>query len=635
MSRCYAWPLTVRTDLKLHVSTRHPRFGVRLFRYGAAVEEVAGPAEIFDGYSLPLGRPDEAWGWPRYTIELGAGLKDGIYLAVPCPLAADGGIEPVAAGPELATRPDACLFILARQPVGDILVKLPTATYAAYNSIGGSSTYAGAYWVRDWAAQGYVASLQRPGNGGVGGRVMAGDAPDPYARDSRRQVFAHWDAPFVAWLEGRGYQVSYCTDFDLHYDESLLQKAGLLVSTGHDEYWSALMRSRVLEFVDRGGSMCFFAGDVACFGVEFSAAGDRLFCPKMAGEAPEVASLLTGALWAVHDQQNWLTMSSGAYGGGWWDGRRSIEAYQPVVPGHWIFEGVDVPASGISGGPDTPVIGYETDGVRLARGSDPPRLSEHRKGGSGGRVLLAVAKLSAGWVAGYDQANAAIMIRTAQSGGMVFSTGTTDWPLALGTDAAVSQITANVIERLRCRPLVIRGPVCGEGEYIGEGEMLGAGQEASWYIDGGQFDGAGLAEPKWQLTGGQLTAGSSAAHVRTVAADGDEFLTLIATASDADGREYFGSRTVRVAGTEEYLRRRIIRALDALAFPDEQGGALVDQSAPEAELADRVIPVRLGWIRQHMQTLTGLVAELEARWAADGRMADGSLRPDELRSGEE
>ncbi len=25
-------------------------------------------------------------------------------------------------------------------------------------------------------------------------------------------------------------------------------------------------------------------------------------------------------------------MSSGAYGGGWWDGRRAIDAYQPVVP---------------------------------------------------------------------------------------------------------------------------------------------------------------------------------------------------------------------------------------------------------------------------------------------------------------
>ncbi len=68
---------------------------------------------------------------------------------------------------------------------------------------------------------------------------MEGDAPDVYARDSRRQVFAHWDAPFVAWLEQRGYEVSYCTDFDLHYDETLLADDALVLSAGHDEYWSA------------------------------------------------------------------------------------------------------------------------------------------------------------------------------------------------------------------------------------------------------------------------------------------------------------------------------------------------------------------------------------------------------------
>jgi hypothetical protein len=627
MTRCYAWPLTIRAgeDLSLHVSTEHSRFGVRLFRYGATVEAVPGPEVAYDGCDLPIGRPDEAWGWPRYPISLGADLRDGIYLAVPVP---EGGTIQAAA--ELATRSDACLFILRRQPAGEILVKLPTATYAAYNQIGGASTYAGAFWARDWAAQGYVASLQRPGNGGVGGRVMEGDAPDPYARASRRQVFAHWDAPFVAWLESNGYPVSYCTDFDLHFDGELLGGArsdnpGLLLSAGHDEYWSERMRRAVLEFVDRGGSMCFFAGDVACFKIEYSAAADRLFCPKMAGESPEVASRRTGALWHVHDPQNWLTMNTGAYGGGWWDGRRSIEAYRPVVADHWIFDGVEIPEGGISGGADTPAIGYETDGVRLERASDPPRLSEHLKGGSGGRTLLAVGKLSAGWVAGYEQANAAIVIRTAQSGGMVLSTGTTDWPLALG-DPAIARITANVIDRLRCRPLVIRGPVCEEGEYIGEGEMVGAGQQVSWYLDGSQA----VTGPRWSVAGGESAPGSSAKHLTTISGDGDAYLTVTAIATDAQGRECFGSRTVRVAGAEEYLRRRIVRALDAIAFPDEQGGALVDQGASEAQLASGVIPVRLGWIKHHAGILAGLIAELEARWTRDGRLADASLSPDEI-----
>lgn len=80
---------------------------------------------------------------------------------------------------------------------------------------------------------------------------------------------------------------------------------------------------------------------------------------------------------------------------------------------------------------------------------------------------------------------------------------------------------------------------------------------------------------------------------------------------------------------DEYARRRLVRVLNAIAFPDEQGGALVDQHATEGELADRVIPVRLGWISQHMDALQHLIADLEARWSASGRMADASLRPDE------
>jgi hypothetical protein len=636
MTRCYAWPLSVGAgaDLQLHVSTEHRRFGLRLFRSGAVIEEVVAGNGTHEGHLLPLGRPDESWGWPRYSIPLAAGLIDGIYVAVVVPARDDGTLEALEAGPELLTRSDACLFILRRRLAHDrpsILFKLPTATYAAYNQLGGASLYAGVQWARDWSAQGYVVSLQRPGNGGIGMRVMEGDAPDAYHRGSRRQTFAHWDAPFVAWLEGHGYRAGYCTDFDLHDDPNLLEGVTLVLSAGHDEYWSAQMRRRVLEFVDRGGNICFFAGDVACFEVEISERGDRLFCRKMEGGSPEGnGSRSIGALWHVNDPEDWLTLSSGAFGGGWWDGRRAVDGYDAVVPAHWAFDGVEFPPGGITGGEVTPVIGYETDGVPLERASNPPRLSEQRKGGAGGRVLLAVGKLSAGWVAGREHANAAIMIRTAPSGGMVFSTGTTDWPLALDTDVGVNRITDNVVRRLANRSLVIRGPVCEDGEYVGEGAGVGAEQEVAWYLDGDQSAVASLTAPQWVVQGGERLDAGAAAQLVTRSHDLDGWLTVTATAKDADGHDYFGSRTVRVFGTEEYLRRRIVRALDAMAYPDEQGGALVDQHASEAALAERVIPVRLGWVRKYAKTLDGLIAELEQIWTLDGRMAEGALRDDEL-----
>jgi hypothetical protein len=510
------------------------------------------------------------------------------------------------------------------------MFKLPTATYAAYNQLGGASLYAGAHWIRDWWGQGYVASLQRPGNGGIGGRVMAGDAPDAYVRSSRRQTFAHWDAPFLSWLEGNGYRAAYCTDFDLHYDPSLLANVTLLLSAGHDEYWSDQMRSRVLEYVDRGGNVGFFAGDMACFVVEIAAAGDKLLCRKMEGGSPEGGSRSIGALWHADDREDWLTLSSGAYGGGWWDGLRAIDGYHAVVPTHWAFDGVEFPPEGITGGATTPVIGYETDGVPLERASNPPRLSEQLKGGSGGRVLLALAKLSAGWVAGREEANAAIMIRTASSGAIVFSTGTTDWPLALASSEQISRITDNVVRRLADRPLRIHGPICPEGEYVGEGAAVGARQDVSWYLDGDQSATSRLTDLRWTIWGGDIVRDSDGdAHLVTRSADGEEWLTVTATARDTGGNRYFGSQTVRVLSNEEYLRRRIVRALDAMAYPDEQGGALVDQHASEGELAERVIPVRLGWVQEHARTLGRLMTELEEIWTASGRMDEGALRDNE------
>jgi hypothetical protein len=633
VTRCYAWPLSVvdEAPLQLHVSTEHDRFAIRLFRCAATIEPADGPLVVFDGHDVPLGRPDEGWGWPRYTVQLAPALEDGIYVAVPVQAPADGDTEVIEATPSVLTRRDACLFVLRRnRPArGAILYKLPTATYGAYNQLGGFSLYAGAHWIRDWTGQGYVVSMQRPGNGGIGGRVMEGDAPDPYARSSRRQVFAHWDAPFVAWLESAGYQASYCTDFDLHEDDSLLEGCSLLLSAGHDEYWSPTMRQRVLEFVDRGGNVAFFGGDTACFEIDIAAAGDRLTCPKMAGGSPDRGELLIGALWHVNDPGDWLTLASGAWGGGWWDGRRAVEAYQPVVATHWAFDSVEFPPEGISGGTATPVIGYETDGVPLERGSGPPRMRAPGKGGGGGRVLLAVAKLSEGWVAGPDQPNAAMMIRTARSGGLVFSTGTTDWPLAIASDEGVRRITGNVVDHLAHPSLVLHGPTYLDGEYLGEGDAVGVGQVVSWYLDGAQSAALGLGPAQWTVDGGERVGDGPVLSVRA-AGERAGWLTVTVSATDSAGIEHFGSRTVSVLDRETYLRRRIVAALHAMANPDEQGGNLVDQKASEAELASRVIPVRLRWVKRHAAVLDELMTELETMWERNGRMADASLRKDEM-----
>lgn len=630
--RCYAWPLTVRdgADLRLHVSTRHRWFAVRLFRCGAEIQAVPGDDRVYEGHDVPFGPPDAAWGWPRYAVPLDEQLVDGVYVAVPVPAAGTASADAVPADASVLTRRDACLFVLARsgRQHGRTVFKLPVATYTAYNQLGGVSLYAGAHWTQDWSGQGYVASLQRPGNGGVGGKVMEGDAPDPYSRSSRRQVFAHWDYPIIAWLESEGYRPDYCTDIDLDEDDALLDGASLLISAGHDEYWSAAMRRRVLEFVDNGGNVAFFTGDTACFEIDIARAGDRILCAKMAGGGLSTGAMRPGALWHANDPGDWLTLASATWGGGWWDGRRAVEGYQPVVPEHWALSGVELPNAGLTGDARAPLIGYETDGVPLEHGGNgAPRMRAPGRGAGGDRILLAVAKLSGGWVAGYGQANAAMMLRTARSGGMVFMAGTTDWPIGVATNEQVRQITQSVVAHLAQPSLVIRGPIHAPDEEIGEGDVVGAGQTVEWYVDGSQASERELTEYEWHVTGGEALG--SGTVLSTKARPDGGWLTVNVSSRDSSGVSYFGSRTVQVVSAEEYLQRRVARTLHAMANPDEQGGALVDQKASESELASRVIPIRIQWLKRHAALLEAAMRSLEKMWTESGRMADASLRNDE------
>ena len=36
------------------------------------------------------------------------------------------------------------------------------------------------------------------------------------------RLLPHWDAPFISWLENNGYEVDYCTDYDIDEDPDFL-----------------------------------------------------------------------------------------------------------------------------------------------------------------------------------------------------------------------------------------------------------------------------------------------------------------------------------------------------------------------------------------------------------------------------
>ena len=99
-----------------------------------------------------------------------------------------------------------------------ILLQLSTNTYAAYNNWGGYSLYA--YHGRG-GVQGHRVSFERPDSG----------------------LFERWELPFTS-AERSGYKPDYCSNSIWKYPE-LLDNHALVLSVGHDEYWSAAMRDNV------------------------------------------------------------------------------------------------------------------------------------------------------------------------------------------------------------------------------------------------------------------------------------------------------------------------------------------------------------------------------------------------------
>src|SRR6185312_11691643 len=255
----------------------------------------AGTTSWLPGRDAPAHLPFQDWGrpgvglhgeplapWPAYRFRVPVGWPSGVYAAVL--------VEGDAAGrdrshPDRTTsdgRDARALFVVRPdRPRARILYKLPVLTYHAYNLIDGRP-YDPANGSGHWCL--YNAprpdELPRPVPAGVGLHRPGGGTgavpydfatnPDPYD-PTPRQTFAHWDARFVGWLEAAGYRADYCTDVDLHRGgRDLLDPYRLLVSVGHDEYWSDAMRDAVEGFTAAGGNAAFFGGNTAWWRVVFT-----------------------------------------------------------------------------------------------------------------------------------------------------------------------------------------------------------------------------------------------------------------------------------------------------------------------------------------------------------------------------
>ncbi len=379
------------------------------------------------------------------------------------------------------------------RPTSPMLLVLATNTWNAYNDWGGPNLYTGETQVsfaRPFAS-GYV---ERPD-----ALTHRNASPEPIADPAverwTRYVLEHrvspwsgcagwpsWEAMFVAWAERSGYHFDFAANDDLGADPTVVDGHRLIISVGHDEYWSAEMRDTVETHAAGGGHVAFFSGNTAFWRVENAADGHTMVCPKLEEDAE-------GRTWMWSDprtgrpetEMTGVTFTRGGYARIGQGVPRGAGGYTIWRPDHWLFDGTDLRYGDVLGAEHT-VVGYECDGCALSMHDGVP-VPTHDDGCPEGFEVLATAPAHL-WskTADHDEyppglttlrdigeleetaavlfgdhtpastariTNGHAVLGTFSPGGTVVTSGCTDWTFGLaGGDPLVEQITRSLLDRL-------------------------------------------------------------------------------------------------------------------------------------------------------------------------------------------
>jgi hypothetical protein len=437
-------------SITVRVSTDALWFRIDAYRQGATLSLVSSSAWLAGTFAADHRNEDDwgkdgiapdgtlAAGWAGFRYDIPADWLSGVYILMF--VEGDANQIPTVPLPDATTADartgKAMVVVMNPQPgiASQLLYKVPLFTYHAYNQTGGNSIY-----------QQHDVHFHRPGAGTGGTPWDASGFPDLFDGTSPRQVFAHLDAPFIAWLESAGYRIDYCTDLDIHRDGmALLSHYALVLSVGHDEYYSVPMRQSLERFRDRGGNIAFFSGNVCWWRVEFDANDPLLMLGQQI-------------------IQNWSSPSVGlpedsltgvSYRNAGWGQNRPSVGFTVQHAEQWPFEGVEeiALAPGAAIGQTDAIVGYECDGAPCNASGPPPIGPTFTNPGDGtprGFMILGLADTSS--------FNAPLGNHTSTMGmytqsGTIFTGATTDWPRVAKQDRVVGQVTRNVIDRLGGNP---------------------------------------------------------------------------------------------------------------------------------------------------------------------------------------
>ncbi len=101
-----------------------------------------------------------------------------------------------------------------------------------------------------------------------------------------------WEFPLVRFLERYGYDVSYTTDLDTDRDPGELLRHRLVVTAGHDEYWTSTMRDAFSRARDANVNLAFMGANTAYWQMRYEDGGRTIVEYRTGDRDPEPSTAL-------------------------------------------------------------------------------------------------------------------------------------------------------------------------------------------------------------------------------------------------------------------------------------------------------------------------------------------------------
>ncbi len=240
----------------------------------------------------------------------------------------------------------------------------------------------------------------------------------------------------VRWLERQGYDVTYSTSIDTHRGLPANKTIKGLLSVGHDEYWSATMRTNVETLRDQGVNLGFFTAN-ACYWKIYFESGERVFSVNKVNNAdlwrgsntnsstayPAEISMIGVEFVYINGLEGDITMAN------------PLPSGSGIGGHHWAYD-----YSSLTNGQTlTRILGYEVDGCW--DGPDPCNSITGACPGSNTVRLADSAVQTCINVHGQTiTCHAYVTIYTNSSGAQVFATGSMQWNWGLDDFGFGSQL---------------------------------------------------------------------------------------------------------------------------------------------------------------------------------------------------